>query len=654
MPVDRDALAELHQRLADQLVELTSGDEWLAFLAASRQFHRYSPHNQMLLMLQGAEGHVASYRTWQRIPAEGGGVCQVRKGERGLVVLAPMTIATTDTDPATGEEVAGRSFTRFKPVKVFHQGQLVVAPAIATPPLPRLLRGENRHQHVWAAVQSRIEERGFSVDKVSRAPFETWNGRTDFTERTVVVSDHLEPPAALKTLLHEWAHIELGHHARLAGRADLREVEAESVAYLLCGAIGVDSAEYSVPYLASWSGGDAQLLQDTAQSALAAAATMIGELERELSIDLTPDIITASKRHDPERVDAEQDPRMRHPSQVDQPSVDPPEAPLAEQPASDVHRALAALMTEDERRQLLDALGDLDNKLATALELFADAGLEAPRTARVLTDRGVDAARLVPAMIRDEIDHHPDRPHVPVEEIERISADIRATVRPLHPVLTEAPAPPAVERTAASALLGDGDRMLVDRLVHGGHLSEVARVLADAGLDIDQAQGVLREFAVDERSIAATIAMPHYNPVTGRSEPLWSGDTSMAGDASQIAATSPERPPSDVVRRIAETGTAIRLVQLNDAYGLDIGESINLWADAGLAPDVVVAATVAAHHGDVAAAVGALDARWDRETVDWADVAAASTAAGVSTADAILREWELMRSAHVGPSPEMQ
>src|SRR3954463_4757955 len=113
MPADHTVLTELHQRLSEQLATLTTSDSWLAFLASSRQFHRYSPQNQMLLMLQGAEGHVASYRTWQRIPAEGGGSCQVRKGERGLVVLAPMTIATADTDPATGEEVAGRSFVRF-------------------------------------------------------------------------------------------------------------------------------------------------------------------------------------------------------------------------------------------------------------------------------------------------------------------------------------------------------------------------------------------------------------------------------------------------------------------------------------------------------------------------------------------------------------
>src|SRR5215216_3658302 len=218
MPADRDALAELHQRLADQLAELITGDDWLAFLRASRQFHRYSPHNQMLLLLQGAQGHVASYRTWQRIPAQGGGTCQVRKGEHGLVVLAPMTIAPTDTDPATGEETAGRPFLRFKPVKVFHQGQLVAPPAIVTPPLPGLLRGDNRHQHVWAAVQSRIEERGFTVDTVTRSPVETWNGRTHFADRTVEVSDHREPPAALKTLLHEWAHMVLAHDDRLASR----------------------------------------------------------------------------------------------------------------------------------------------------------------------------------------------------------------------------------------------------------------------------------------------------------------------------------------------------------------------------------------------------------------------------------------------------
>src|SRR5215213_3052854 len=234
MPVDPRVLEQLHDRLGEQLTGLVTGEQWLAFLRSSRQFHRYSPQNQMLLVAQGAHGPVASYRTWQRIPAVGGGRCQVRKGETGMVILAPMTFTRRDVDDATGQEITvTAAVTGFKPVKVFHQGQLVAPPELADPPRPKLLTGDNRHQHVWAAVQSHLEGLGFAVELVTRSPVDDWNGRTDFTAAQVVVSDHLEPPARLKTLIHEWAHIALDHQTWLVGQRDLREVEAESVAYLV-------------------------------------------------------------------------------------------------------------------------------------------------------------------------------------------------------------------------------------------------------------------------------------------------------------------------------------------------------------------------------------------------------------------------------------
>src|SRR3954453_18386233 len=385
MPVDPTVLEAMSHRLADQLPELASGQDWLDFLNSSRHFHRYSPQNQMLLLIQGAEGHVAGYRTWQRIPARGGGTCQVRKDEKGLVVLAPMTITRREVDETTGQEVTVTTgATRFKPVKLFHQTQLVAPPDLPTPPLPELLTGANRHQHVWGAVQSQLEALGYTVEKVSRTPVETWNGGTDFIARHVAIGDHLQPPQALKTLFHEWAHIALDHQHSLTARRDLQEVEAESVACMLCAAIGVDSSQYSVPYLASWSNGDPTLLQTTAERTLAAAADMIGALEDELSIDLTPDLFTT--------LETSPSPATKPPRNVAvrekvsnvvnlHASID---TPLLDSAQGEVRKVMAGLVDEHDRQRLLGALNDLDRQLSTALELFADAGFTPTRTARFL------------------------------------------------------------------------------------------------------------------------------------------------------------------------------------------------------------------------------------------------------------------------------
>ena len=251
------AVEELHEALTAQLSEMTTSEDWLKYLSNARRFHRYSPQNQMLLALQGAEGAVAGYRNWQRIPAQGGGTCQVAKGQVGLMILAPMKGRSVQTDDMTGEEVTKHFLRGFRTVKVFHQGQLVAPPDIGQEAVtPTLLTGENRWQHVWSAVTDQLEVNGYDVELHSRSPIEKWNGQTNYLTRQVLIADDLEPAQQLKTLLHEWAHVNLDHESRSLLPRDVREVEAESVAYLLGQTIGLDSQAYSVPYIAGWAVGD--------------------------------------------------------------------------------------------------------------------------------------------------------------------------------------------------------------------------------------------------------------------------------------------------------------------------------------------------------------------------------------------------------------
>jgi DNA primase len=57
------------------------------------------------------------------------------------------------------------------------------------------------------------------------------------------------------------------------------EVEAESVAYVVCSALGVDSSDYSLPYVASWSGGDLDKVAATAERVVRCAHRILTQLE---------------------------------------------------------------------------------------------------------------------------------------------------------------------------------------------------------------------------------------------------------------------------------------------------------------------------------------------------------------------------------------
>lgn len=57
------------------------------------------------------------------------------------------------------------------------------------------------------------------------------------------------------------------------GRA---EVEAESVAFLVCASAGMQTSSYSFPYVTVWAGGDSEVVRATAARVITTARAILG------------------------------------------------------------------------------------------------------------------------------------------------------------------------------------------------------------------------------------------------------------------------------------------------------------------------------------------------------------------------------------------
>src|SRR5207244_2730551 len=97
-----------------------------------------------------------------------------------------------------------------------------------------------------------------------------------YSLRRIRIREGLEPAQRAKTLCHEIAHAMLHERENNRERAEL---EAESTAYVVLDAFGLDSASYSFGYLASWGEGkqavehikaSGQRIQQTAHTILVA------------------------------------------------------------------------------------------------------------------------------------------------------------------------------------------------------------------------------------------------------------------------------------------------------------------------------------------------------------------------------------------------
>ncbi len=261
-----DKAAQLHDRLLTQLQALIDGQDWKEFLAVAARFHRYSPNNVLLILVQAPHAkRVAGYRRWQSLGR------QVRKGERGIAILAPCVRRARPVDD--DEEAERPELARIlQGFRVAHVWDVTQTDGEPLPDVrPTLLTGE-APVGLWETLAQELSNAGYALE---RGDCEGANGRTNYLTRTVTVRDDVDDAQAVKTLIHELAHVWLhaphdGAHHR--GRA---EVEAESVAYIVSEVAGLQPEAYSLPYVAVWSGGDIATVRSTATTVLATARRVL-------------------------------------------------------------------------------------------------------------------------------------------------------------------------------------------------------------------------------------------------------------------------------------------------------------------------------------------------------------------------------------------
>jgi hypothetical protein len=264
----------LLQRLTEGVETLTSSEEWVRYLDVQSPFHRYSFGNVLLISLQFPDAtRVAGFRRWLELGRH------VQRGQKGIAILAPVVNRLKVEDEVTGEERTIVSAPRaFRVVYVFYISQtdgddLPESPA-------RRLEGDTvaGAYEDLAAYAYRL---GFSVE-VSDELTGQVNGDCTHAVRRIRVRAGLSPAQSTKTLAHEIAHAIL-HGGDIESR-ERAELEAESVAYIVCGLLGVDSADYSFGYVAGWGGGDDAIkrIRESGHRIQQTAQQIIGQLGLDL------------------------------------------------------------------------------------------------------------------------------------------------------------------------------------------------------------------------------------------------------------------------------------------------------------------------------------------------------------------------------------
>jgi len=188
----QDKLAALHEQISDGVAALVESQGWRAMLDTAAKFHSYSLGNLLLIGAQAPQAtRVAGFRTWQSLGR------QVRKGERGIAILAPCTYRPKTADQAepaapAGQEPAtscsggaapdagGKKQVRgFRVAHVFDIQQTEGDPLPEV--VPALLTGQ-APAGLWNDLASQVSGHGYALERGDCCGA---NGYTDPTRRVV-------------------------------------------------------------------------------------------------------------------------------------------------------------------------------------------------------------------------------------------------------------------------------------------------------------------------------------------------------------------------------------------------------------------------------------------------------------------------------------
>ena len=251
------------ERLYTGVTKLLDSRAWQDALRFRTKFHAYSFNNALLIYLQRPDASlVAGYKRWQELGR------QVRKGEAGIAILAPIVRRVEGEDK---KQVIG-----FRSARVFDVSQTDGEP-LPEVPQPVLLTDDG--EAVRAALvkaEALAAAKGFPVRYGDLRG--TALGSFSVTKRVIKVRDDLPPLQTLKTLVHELAHGLMHADPNAGEQRHLIELEAESCAFLVLHELGLDTSRYTFPYLANWAEHPDELLWAGDKAAKVAAA-VLGEIK---------------------------------------------------------------------------------------------------------------------------------------------------------------------------------------------------------------------------------------------------------------------------------------------------------------------------------------------------------------------------------------
>jgi len=282
-------LKEITDKLEQGVQEVFQSDSYKELLNVMARMPHYSINNQILIAMQ-TEGQATmcqSFTGWKQMGR------YVKAGEKGIKIFAPAPYTiqretdkldtngkpVLDSDGEPVKETKEVTINAFKVVSTFDISQ-TDGKEIPTIGVDELTGDVERFSVLMDALTEACPVPITFEDIPGGA-----KGYYSQTEKRIAIQEGMSEVQTVKTALHEMAHQKLHDKDAIAKgdgkNRESKEVEAESVAYVVCQHYGIDTSEYSFGYVAGWSEGkEVPELKSSLDTIRKAASEMIYAIDK--------------------------------------------------------------------------------------------------------------------------------------------------------------------------------------------------------------------------------------------------------------------------------------------------------------------------------------------------------------------------------------
>ncbi len=310
----KERLKEITDSIETGIKELFESDKYKSYLQIMSRFHKYSLNNTLLISMQKPDATlVAGFNKWRD-----GFSRFVKKGEKSIKIIAPTPYKIKEEreklDPQTKApllDASGKVQTEevevqipmFRVVSVFDVSQT------EGDPLPTLANNLTGNVEQFEVFMEAIKRTAPVPIKIMPLPKDT-DGYYHTEEKRITIREGMSEVQTVSAAIHEVAHslfhnremekelqTQLGENPKpnKPKSRNTEEVEAESISFAVCSYYGIQTAENSLGYIASWSKGkelaelraSLETINKISSELIAGIDTHFAEIVKERGIDLT-------------------------------------------------------------------------------------------------------------------------------------------------------------------------------------------------------------------------------------------------------------------------------------------------------------------------------------------------------------------------------